>query len=603
MQTTTILGLAAAAATGIATSAFAGDPPSFNLNDIGGGTADFVFSYDSLIDGPIDEVDVVVTFNNQGDLTWAGDLVMGIITPDGYQVEWGGYDLVFGWPNNAGDFPADWDSDVSGDYTATIDLETCCGGLEGSGDWYIYVMNGYSYSTGAEWADGTMTPSGCADCPDFDCNENGIEDAEDISNGTSQDCDLNTVPDECDPDCDNDGTPNACDKDECPGIEFDHTGAGGTFMEIPFTHSGPLNEMGVELTFTNAGDATWASDILIAIHAADGSVGWEVGGYDLTFGYTQLGGFPEDWAVETSGDYSYTFDFTGLGVEGSGDMILAIANGYSASIDGTNWNGLIALDLCTDCIVDCNENGVADEEDISSGTSEDCNTNGKPDECDIADGAGDANNDGIPDTCQLECGDVLEWQHTGPGTTNGGVPTSFTVEFDGAVSAIRVSASYVNDSADETWAGDVLIGITDPSGNSVEFGAYDDTLGYTSIGDFSAAWDVADTGDYPEETFDASAGGLSGNGTWTIQVHNGWMASAGASWDLDVTLCGVGDGGGGGCNDSPDLNNDGCVNGADVGLILSVWLSTDAPYGDVNCDGIVNGADFGLVLSGWGCDP
>ena len=47
-----------------------------------------------------------------------------------------------------------------------------------------------------------------------DCNGNGISDATDIANGTSDDCDANGTPDECQPDADNDGVPNVCDG--CP---------------------------------------------------------------------------------------------------------------------------------------------------------------------------------------------------------------------------------------------------------------------------------------------------------------------------------------------------------------------------------------------------
>jgi hypothetical protein len=47
-----------------------------------------------------------------------------------------------------------------------------------------------------------------------DCNGNGIDDGVDIGNGTSQDCDVNLVPDECQPDGDGDGAIDACDG--CP---------------------------------------------------------------------------------------------------------------------------------------------------------------------------------------------------------------------------------------------------------------------------------------------------------------------------------------------------------------------------------------------------
>lgn len=47
-----------------------------------------------------------------------------------------------------------------------------------------------------------------------------------------------------------------------------------------------------------------------------------------------------------------------------------------------------------------------------------------------------------------------------------------------------------------------------------------------------------------------------------------------------------------------DLNNDGAVDGADLGLLLSNW-GTAGP-GDLNGDGVVDGADLGILLSTWG---
>jgi hypothetical protein len=42
-----------------------------------------------------------------------------------------------------------------------------------------------------------------------DCNDNGVEDADEVASGEAADTDGNGVPDECDPDCDADGEPNA----------------------------------------------------------------------------------------------------------------------------------------------------------------------------------------------------------------------------------------------------------------------------------------------------------------------------------------------------------------------------------------------------------
>ncbi len=47
-----------------------------------------------------------------------------------------------------------------------------------------------------------------------------------------------------------------------------------------------------------------------------------------------------------------------------------------------------------------------------------------------------------------------------------------------------------------------------------------------------------------------------------------------------------------------DLNGDGVVNGADLGLLLGNW-GTPGPVGDLNADGTVNGADLGLLLGNW----
>ena len=47
-----------------------------------------------------------------------------------------------------------------------------------------------------------------------------------------------------------------------------------------------------------------------------------------------------------------------------------------------------------------------------------------------------------------------------------------------------------------------------------------------------------------------------------------------------------------------DLNGDGIVDGADIGLLLAAW--GEAGDGDINNDGDTNGADIGLLLAAWG---
>jgi hypothetical protein len=53
----------------------------------------------------------------------------------------------------------------------------------------------------------------------LDCNGNGVDDVDDIANGTSQDCNANGIPDECDiasglsQDCNSNGIPDECETD------------------------------------------------------------------------------------------------------------------------------------------------------------------------------------------------------------------------------------------------------------------------------------------------------------------------------------------------------------------------------------------------------
>jgi hypothetical protein len=48
-----------------------------------------------------------------------------------------------------------------------------------------------------------------------------------------------------------------------------------------------------------------------------------------------------------------------------------------------------------------------------------------------------------------------------------------------------------------------------------------------------------------------------------------------------------------------DLNEDGMVDGADLGILLGAW-GTDNSTADLNDDGNVDGADLGIMLGEWG---
>ena len=48
-----------------------------------------------------------------------------------------------------------------------------------------------------------------------------------------------------------------------------------------------------------------------------------------------------------------------------------------------------------------------------------------------------------------------------------------------------------------------------------------------------------------------------------------------------------------------DLDNSGEIDGADLGLLLGAWGTSD-PAADLDSSGDVDGADLGLLLGGWG---
>ena len=57
---------------------------------------------------------------------------------------------------------------------------------------------------------------------------------------------------------------------------------------------------------------------------------------------------------------------------------------------------------------DCNNNGIPDECDVLSGTSEDCDQNGIPDDCMAPAATPDCNNNGVNDYCEITADPSLD---------------------------------------------------------------------------------------------------------------------------------------------------------------------------------------------------
>ncbi len=206
-----------------------------------------------------------------------------------------------------------------------------------------------------------------------DCNGNGVDDAVDISSGTSLDCNGNGVPDECDlssgtsQDVNANGIPDDCETDcNGNGVPDDFDLSSGTSLDC------------------NANGVPDECDISSGTSQDVNSNGIP----DECDPDCNNNSVPDD--IELAAGTQ--FDCNNNGVLDVCD----IADGTSQDVNG---NG-----VPDECEADCNGNGVPDDVDIANGTSQDCNTNGVPDECDIANGtSADANANGVPDECEADC--------------------------------------------------------------------------------------------------------------------------------------------------------------------------------------------------------
>jgi hypothetical protein len=158
---------------------------------------------------------------------------------------------------------------------------------------------------------------------------------------------------------------------------------------------------------------------------------------------------------------------------------------------------------------------------------------------------------------------------------------------------LSIGSTFDNIAGGASWAGDLIVRIDSPEGESIEFGGYDFSYGVPDAGDFPVAWDSAVSGDYRWVGVNVAAFGLQGTGSWRVTVRNGWNASPEVAWSGGVCLRGI--------TRSPgDLNMDGFVNAADISILLSLWnCSGQGCIGDINGDFVVNAADLSTLLAGW----
>ena len=138
-----------------------------------------------------------------------------------------------------------------------------------------------------------------------------------------------------------------------------------------------------------------------------------------------------------------------------------------------------------------------------------------------------------------------------------GTPATFTGT--GEVSTFDIALDYTTSSG--SWAADMLVVITAPSGECIEFGGFTASIsaGCTDLGNYvlwPSDWTSGDSGLYTA-TVDLSGAGLSGDGEWSVQLINGYSSSAGVTYVADITVNDVCIGGViDGCTDPASCNYD-----------------------------------------------
>ena len=128
----------------------------------------------------------------------------------------------------------------------------------------------------------------------------------------------------------------------------------------------------------------------------------------------------------------------------------------------------------------------------------------------------------------------------GLGGNESGVPAETFAT--GTLGLVDVVLNWTNLTNDGSWAADLLIEIGLPDGTCVAIGGYNLVTECPSLGDYltfwPADWQATASGIYAT-TLDLSDSNLSGIGLWTFAAANGYGTSAGAGYDLTLTLNGL----------------------------------------------------------------
>ncbi|MFO0827373.1 MAG: FG-GAP-like repeat-containing protein [Phycisphaerales bacterium] len=167
-------------------------------------------------------------------------------------------------------------------------------------------------------------------------------------------------------------------------------------------------------------------------------------------------------------------------------------------------------------------------------------------------------------------GSVRVYRNNGNGT--------FTVQTDLSTPAGPLGIA----SADFDHDGDIDLAVSTSTGQSVAVLLNDGTAAFSPAPSLAAGTPL----------YYLAVADLNGDALPDIAAA-GWGAGAGSTVPVFLNCLSTCD---------ADLNGDGVVNAADLGILLGAWGSSD-PSADLTNDGAVDAADLGVLLGAWGDCP
>lgn len=262
-----------------------------------------------------------------------------------------------------------------------------------------------------------------------------------------------------------------------------------------------------------------------------------------------------DGPFEDDGGNSFSVDCDADGI--CDDNEIAVDPALDCDLDGA----LDACELAANPTLDCNNNGVLDSCDIGSGTSNDVDANGIPDEC-----KPDCDGDGLPDAYQIAQNPALDCDLDGTlDSCEITANPALDCDLDGTLDACEIAANPALD-CDLDGALDACEIAANPAIDC----------------DLDGALDVCELGSDPS---------LDCNGNGRLDACDVASGAEDKNGNAVPDTCEFAVG---------DFDLDGIVGAADLAVLLSFWGFPSPPIGDLDGNGVVGGGDLSVLLSNWG---